>query len=69
MTNLEAKVENLTTTNALMREDLAIHKALLAKALEDNKRLSLQVSPASNSHQNDSSLPVQLEVRIKMKDP
>ncbi|XP_059091473.1 RUN and FYVE domain-containing protein 2-like isoform X2 [Tigriopus californicus] len=61
VTNLETKVESLTTTNALMREDLAIHKALLAKALEDNKRLSLQVSPISNSNQNDSSLPVQLE--------
>lgn len=32
VTNLQTKVESLTTTNALMKEDLAIGKYLLREA-------------------------------------
>lgn len=39
MTNLQAKVESLTTTNALMKEDLAIAKNNIFALYEENKKL------------------------------
>ncbi|XP_065157605.1 RUN and FYVE domain-containing protein 2 isoform X2 [Atheta coriaria] len=39
VTNLQNKVESLTTTNALMKEDLAIAKNNLSSLFEENKRL------------------------------
>lgn len=39
MTNLQAKVESLTTTNALMKEDLAIAKNSLLTLYEENRLL------------------------------
>ncbi|KAJ8949587.1 hypothetical protein NQ318_016218 [Aromia moschata] len=39
VTNLQAKVESLTTTNALMKEDLAIAKNNLLALYEENKQL------------------------------
>lgn len=39
VTNLQAKVESLTTTNALMKEDLAIAKNSLLALYEENRSL------------------------------
>ena len=36
-------MEGLTTTNALMREDLSVTKKALAKTIEENKSLLLQL--------------------------
>lgn len=37
--NLQAKVESLTTTNALMKEDLAISKNTMITLVEENNQL------------------------------
>lgn len=37
--NLQAKVEALTTTNALMKEDLAISKNNMIQLYEENNQL------------------------------
>lgn len=37
--NLQAKVEGLTTTNALMKEDLAISKNTMIQLVEENNQL------------------------------
>lgn len=39
VTNLQAKVESLTTTNALMKEDLAIAKNNMLQLYEENVQL------------------------------
>ena len=39
MNNLESKVEGLTTTNALMKEDLSISRKELLKKQQENKKL------------------------------
>lgn len=39
VTDLQAKMETLTTTNALMKEDLAIAKNSILHLQEDNDRL------------------------------
>ena len=39
MTNLQAKVEGLTTTNALMKEDLSISRKSVDKIQAENRRL------------------------------
>lgn len=43
VTNLEAKVENLTTTNCLMKEDLSICKDELTKTRVENRNLLVQL--------------------------
>eukprot|EP00095_Tigriopus_kingsejongensis_P009273 maker-scaffold1754_size28903-snap-gene-0.8 protein:Tk09273 transcript:maker-scaffold1754_size28903-snap-gene-0.8-mRNA-1 annotation:"run and fyve domain-containing protein 2 isoform x3" len=55
VTNLETKVESLTTTNALMREDLAIHKNSLGRFQCENRRLLLQVDVISSQKQVSSN--------------
>ncbi|KAL1492248.1 hypothetical protein ABEB36_012726 [Hypothenemus hampei] len=42
VTNLQAKVESLTTTNALMKEDLAIAKNNLMALYEENRQLRIE---------------------------
>lgn len=37
--NLQAKVESLTTTNALMKEDMAISKNTMISLVEENNQL------------------------------
>ena len=39
MTSLQAKVEGLTTTNALMKEDLSISRKSVDKIQAENRRL------------------------------
>lgn len=43
VTNLQSKVESLTTTNALMKEDLAIAKNNLLALYEENKQLKKEL--------------------------
>ncbi|KAJ1521925.1 hypothetical protein ONE63_002259 [Megalurothrips usitatus] len=43
VTNLQAKVETLSTTNALMKEDLAISKNGLMSLFEENNRLKREL--------------------------
>lgn len=50
MTNLQAKVESLTTTNALMKEDLAIAKNNLLALYEENKKLRQECGKDVNNY-------------------
>lgn len=43
VTNLQAKVESLTTTNALMKEDLAIAKNNILSLHEENRQLKKEL--------------------------
>ena len=43
VTNLQAKVESLTTTNALMKEDLAIAKNNILSLQEENRQLKKEL--------------------------
>lgn len=43
MTNLQAKVESLTTTNALMKEDLSIAKNNILSLHEENRQLKKEL--------------------------
>lgn len=43
VTNLQAKVESLTTTNALMKEDLAIAKNNILSVQEENRQLKKEL--------------------------
>ncbi|XP_049864256.1 RUN and FYVE domain-containing protein 2 isoform X1 [Schistocerca gregaria] len=53
VTNLQAKVEALTTTNALMKEDLAIAKNNLLTLYEENENLKKELGLDSNSERMD----------------
>ncbi|XP_052121771.1 RUN and FYVE domain-containing protein 2 isoform X1 [Frankliniella occidentalis] len=59
VTNLQAKVETLTTTNALMKEDLAISKNGLMSLFEENNRLKRELelaqSGSSTRHVDDTN--------------
>lgn len=46
--NLQAKVESLTTTNALMKEDLAIAKNTMIQLVEENNQLKHALGKSSN---------------------
>lgn len=43
VTNLQAKVESLTTTNALMKEDLSIAKNNILSLHEENRQLKKEL--------------------------
>ncbi|XP_014246687.1 RUN and FYVE domain-containing protein 2 isoform X2 [Cimex lectularius] len=51
--NLQAKVESLTTTNALMKEDLSIAKANIMSLMEENKNLKTDKKRDVNSDRTD----------------
>lgn len=51
--NLQAKVESLTTTNALMKEDLAISKNNLLQLMEENSNLKAELSETPRSERTD----------------
>lgn len=64
VTNLQAKVEALTTTNALMKEDLAIAKNNILSLQDENrqlkKELGIEVKDANEVHTS-------LKLRVKRK--
>ena len=43
VTNLQAKVESLTTTNALMKEDLSIAQNHILSLYEENRQLKKEL--------------------------
>ena len=51
---MQSKIESLTTTNALMKEDLAIARGSLYRSQEENKRLMAQLDRTLLSQRNDS---------------
>ena len=51
---MQAKMESLTTTNALMKEDLAIARGSLYRSQEENKRLMSQLDRNLLAQRNDS---------------
>ncbi|XP_044730878.1 RUN and FYVE domain-containing protein 2 isoform X2 [Chrysoperla carnea] len=53
VTNLQTKVESLTTTNALMKEDLAIAKNNLLSLYEENRKLKLELGHDVSSERVD----------------
>ena len=53
MGNLQAKVEALTTTNALMKEDLAISQKNLHALMEENAQLKSDKKRDNNSDRKD----------------
>lgn len=67
VTNLQAKVEALTTTNALMKEDLAIAKNNILSLQDENrqlkKELGIEVKDANEVHPS-LKLPVNMRIAI-----
>lgn len=51
--NLQAKVESLTTTNALMKEDLAIAKNNILALMEENANLKAELSDSVHHERTD----------------
>ena len=47
MSNMQSKIEGLTTTNALMKEDLSICQNALAKTQEENRKLLNKVDKSN----------------------
>ena len=58
VTNLQAKVEALTTTNALMKEDLMIARNNVKSLQDENESLRRELS-TENPHGHKSSDEVQ----------
>eukprot|EP00091_Calanus_sinicus_P010621 TRINITY_DN24562_c0_g1_i1.p1 TRINITY_DN24562_c0_g1~~TRINITY_DN24562_c0_g1_i1.p1 ORF type:complete len:293 (-),score=100.98 TRINITY_DN24562_c0_g1_i1:7-885(-) len=48
VTNLQARIESLTNTNALMREDLAINKKKMGTLQHENNSLNMEVEKQLN---------------------
>ena len=53
VTNLQAKVETLTTTNALMKEDLAIAKNNILSLYDENTNLKKELGLDANADRMD----------------
>jgi hypothetical protein len=54
VTNLQAKVETLTTTNALMKEDLAIAKNNILSLYDENTNLKKELGLDVNADRIDA---------------
>lgn len=55
VTNLQTKVESLTTMNALMKEDLAIAKNSLLALYEENRQLKQELGRDVSDYRMSSS--------------
>lgn len=64
MSTMQSKIEGLTTTNALMKEDLSICRNALSKTQEENRKLLNKVdkSNAVRAEQAASSSVLSLKV-------
>lgn len=64
MSTMQSKIEGLTTTNALMKEDLSICRNALSKTQEENRKLLNKVdkSNAVRADQAASSSVLSLKV-------
>lgn len=70
VTNLQAKVESLTNTNALMREDLAISKKKLGKAEQESKVLLEELNQAKAAEERlKSSKTIEQEFSKSFTEP
>ncbi|XP_043274764.1 RUN and FYVE domain-containing protein 2-like isoform X5 [Venturia canescens] len=61
VTNLQAKVESLTTTNALMKEDLSISKSNILTLQEENRQLKRELGiEIKDSNELNGKVPVKI---------
>jgi len=67
VTNLQAKVESLTNTNALMREDLAISKNKINAVEKENASLVEELDQAKSAIDKNKSSNSSLESELQLK--
>merc|ERR1719319_1191567 len=67
VTNLQAKVESLTNTNALMREDLAISKNKINAVEKENASLVEELEQAKSAIDKNKSSNSSLESELQLK--
>ncbi|XP_050463112.1 RUN and FYVE domain-containing protein 2-like isoform X2 [Cataglyphis hispanica] len=60
VTNLQAKVESLTTTNALMKEDLAIAKNNILSVQEENRQLKKELGIEIKDANENGKVPLKI---------
>ncbi|KAL6422422.1 hypothetical protein ACFW04_010624 [Cataglyphis niger] len=60
VTNLQAKVESLTTTNALMKEDLAIAKTNILSVQEENRQLKKELGIEIKDANENGKVPLKI---------
>ncbi|XP_070156139.1 protein RUFY3 isoform X1 [Polyergus mexicanus] len=60
VTNLQAKVESLTTTNALMKEDLAIAKNNILSVQEENRQLKKELGIEVKDANENGKVPLKI---------
>ncbi|XP_011063343.1 PREDICTED: protein RUFY3 isoform X2 [Acromyrmex echinatior] len=60
VTNLQAKVESLTTTNALMKEDLAIAKNNILSLQEENRQLKKELGIEVKDANENGKIPLKI---------
>ncbi|XP_029667860.1 RUN and FYVE domain-containing protein 2-like isoform X1 [Formica exsecta] len=60
VTNLQAKVESLTTTNALMKEDLAIAKNNILSVQEENRQLKKELGIEVKDANENGKIPLKI---------
>ncbi|XP_026670302.1 protein RUFY3 isoform X5 [Ceratina calcarata] len=60
VTNLQAKVESLTTTNALMKEDLAIAKNNILSLHEENRQLKKELGIEVKDTNENGKAPIKI---------
>ncbi|GAB1862295.1 RUN and FYVE domain-containing protein 2 isoform X3 [Camponotus japonicus] len=69
VTNLQAKVESLTTTNALMKEDLAIAKNNILSIQEENRQLKKELGIEVKDANENGKVPLKItETTAEMEE-
>ncbi|XP_014467231.1 PREDICTED: protein RUFY3-like isoform X5 [Dinoponera quadriceps] len=69
VTNLQAKVESLTTTNALMKEDLAIAKNNILSLQEENRQLKKELGIEVKDANENGKAPLKItETTAEMEE-
>ena len=61
---METKIENLMATNALLREDMDVSKKALARAVEENRKMLIQIQNSNSKHEARSASIKLSEVRL-----
>ncbi|XP_012215623.1 protein RUFY3 isoform X2 [Linepithema humile] len=69
VTNLQAKVESLTTTNALMKEDLAIAKNNILSFQDENRQLKKELGIEVKDANENGKVPLKItETTVEMEE-
>ncbi|XP_020278626.1 RUN and FYVE domain-containing protein 2 isoform X1 [Pseudomyrmex gracilis] len=69
VTNLQAKVESLTTTNALMKEDLSIAKNNILSLQEENRQLKKELGIEVKDANENGKIPLKItETTAEMEE-